>query len=53
MIFYIDKKQNNVNADMAGGKGYSLLEMSNSNIPVPGGIIISTDVYDGFFIMIL
>ena len=49
MIFYIDKKQNNVNADMAGGKGYSLLEMSNSNIPVPGGIIISTDVYDGFF----
>jgi pyruvate,water dikinase len=48
MIFYIDKKQHNVTADIVGGKGYSLLEMYNNNIPVPGGIIISTDVYDGF-----
>lgn len=49
MIFHINKKQNNVNADILGGKGYSLLEMSNNNIPVPGGIIISTNIYDDFF----
>lgn len=48
MIFYIDKKQHNLTSDIVGGKGYSLLEMYHDNIPVPGGIIIATDVYDGF-----
>lgn len=48
MIYYIDKKDKQVTLDNVGGKGYSLIEMHMNNIPVPGGIIISTDVYKDF-----
>ncbi len=35
---------------LAGGKGASLGEMSNAKIPVPGGFVITADVFDEFLL---
>ncbi|MCD4705282.1 phosphoenolpyruvate synthase, partial [bacterium] len=35
---------------LAGGKGASLGEMTNAKIPVPGGFVITADVFDEFLL---
>jgi pyruvate, water dikinase len=42
------KQLNKNNADIAGGKGASLGEMSQAGIPVPAGFVVLTSAFDQF-----
>jgi len=42
------KNINKTNVDIAGGKGASLGEMINSNIPVPNGFVVLSSAFDRF-----
>lgn len=42
------KEIKKANVDEAGGKGASLGEMSNSNIPVPSGFVVLASAFDRF-----
>ncbi len=42
------KELNKNNADIAGGKGASLGEMTNAGIPVPPGFVVLSTTFDQF-----